>query len=262
MTAKLNRLLELIKHFENPCLILLARSGMLKMAHISYGIRKDGVNYRMIGRSTSEAGGDLWVLREVLTEESYQDILDLLPAGPLRVVDIGANIGAFTVWLHKRHGLKEAFCFEPDPDNFSLCQFNLSQNGCENATAIREAVGGTTRKSEFWINAARPANSSFNKREGVSATYAQKVHIVALREWLQKFAGTFDVLKMDCEGSEWEIMDAAPEAFQRFSTIVVEVHRDPAGKHEPGDFAACMARQGFTQKRWDDRTPGLYIGHR
>jgi len=245
---------QLLRHFRNPILVLLARLGWINIAYCSYHIRKNGIDYSMLGRAR---GGDLWILREVLVEETYRPILELLPAGPLRILDVGAHIGTFTIWLHRQHGVNEAFCFEPNADSFSLCQFNIGQNGCNNVWLSRQAMGGSTRESEMWVDTITHARSSIHRRETSSATQ-QKVQVIALNEWLEKVQGSFDLLKMDCEGAEWEMLKADPVAFTRFSIIVAEIHDDPDGKYKIEDFAAALDRHGFTTVRCDD----LYVGRR
>jgi len=261
-----NNYRQLFKHFQNPLLVVSARLGWVNMAYCSYRIRKNGTEYTMLGRAR---GGDLWILREVLAEETYRPILKLLPPRPLRVVDIGAHIGAFTIWLHRQHDVAEAFCFEPDPDSFSLCQFNLQHNGCNNVRLDGSALGGGTRESEIWVNPiaharsslyqSRVTNPSLYGRKATNVTFQHpKVDVVALDKWLQTVQGEFDLLKMDCEGSEWEILDAAPTAFTRFSNIVAEIHDDPMGTYKREDFAVVLREYGFTTVDFSR----LYIGRR
>jgi FkbM family methyltransferase len=244
---------QLIKHFQNPVLILFVRLGWIDIKYCSYHIRKDRIDYDMLARAR---GGDLWILREVLVEETYRPVLKLLPPRPIRVLDIGAHIGAFTIWLHRQHGVHEAFCFEPDSDSFSLCQFNLQQNGCNGVRPYQQAIGGSTRESEIWMDTVTHARSTLHKRVTSSAPQYSNVQVIALNEWLEEVQGNFDLLKMDCEGSEWEILDAAPAAFTRFSIIVAEIHADPNGKRTINDFAIALSQHGFKTVSSDK----LYIG--
>jgi FkbM family methyltransferase len=243
----------LLKHFQNPFLIPFARMGWINIPYCSYKVRKNGYDYSMLGRLL---GGDHRILREVLVEETYRPVLELLPFKPLRVVDIGAHIGAFIIWLHRHRGINEAFCFEPDSDSFSLCQFNLHQNGYDKVRLHRQAVGGTTRESKIWIDPVAHARSSLNRTRHSSPTQHSTIQVLALNEWLEKTPGNFDLLKLDCEGSEWEMLECCPTAFARFSIIVAEVHRDPEGKHDIQDFAAVLGQHGFTTVS----CAGLYIG--
>lgn len=246
---------QLLKHFRNPILVLLARLGWINVAYSTYHICKNGTDYSMLARAR---GGDLWILREVLVEETYRPILRLLPSRPIRVLDVGAHIGAFTIWLHRQHAVDEAFCFEPDSDSFSLCQFNIQQNGCGAVRPYRQAIGGSTGPGEMWIDTVTHARSTLHKRTTKSAPQLSKVQVVSLNDWLEEVEGNFDLLKMDCEGSEWEILNATPGAFTRFSTIVAEIHADPYGKRTIKDFAVTLNKYGFTTVSCEN----LYIGRR
>ena len=254
--SKAKQYYQLVRHFESPFLVLLARLGWINVACCQFHIRKGGSEYCMLARAR---GGDLWILREVMVEETYRPILDLLPTRPIRVVDIGAHIGAFMIWLHRQHVIDEAFCFEPDSDSFNLCQFNLHQNGCDNVWPYKQAIGGSTRESEIWMDNVTHARSSLHKRVTSSTSHQHsKVRVIALSEWLEGVQENFDLLKMDCEGSEWEILDAAPAAFTRFSIIVAEIHAAPDGKRTIDDFALALSRHGFITVTSDK----LYIGRR
>jgi FkbM family methyltransferase len=246
---------QLIKHFQHPLLVPLARLGWIKVDYCSFRVRKGKVEYTVLGRPL---GGDHRILREVLVDETYRPLLELLPQEPVRLIEIGAHIGAFTIWLHRQHGIGEAFCFEPDLESFALCQFNLTRNGSGNFRLHRQAIGGTTRECEIWIDPVAHAKSSLLSKRASSASQQSKVQVIAFSEWLEQVEGDFDVLKMDCEGSEWEILDATPAAFARFSIIIAEIHGDPNGERNICDFASALARNGFATVSSDR----LYIGRR
>lgn len=253
--TKAKHSLQLLRHFQHPLLVPLARLGWIKIDYCSFRVRKGGVEYNVLGRLL---GGDHRILREVLLDETYRPLLELLPAEPVRLLEIGAHIGVFTIWLHRQHGISEAFCFEPDSDSFALCQFNLGRDGSGNFRLHRQAIGGTTRESEIWVDQAAHAKSSLLRKGGSSASQQSKVQVISLSEWLEQVEGDFDVLKMDCEGSEWEILDAMPAAFARFSIIIAEIHSDPIGGRNICDFASALAQNGFMTVRSDR----LYIGRR
>ena len=159
----------------------------------------------MLARPKAASMADFFVLREVLVEETYRDALPLLPQRGLRVVDIGANLGSFTIWLSKSAKVDEAFCFEPEPDSFRLLRFNLANNGCGFAQTLEKAVGGQSRRARIVLKEDSPGEptSTAPRRRRVGGQCDQ---VVALGEWLKQTPGSFDLLKMDCEGSEWEIV--------------------------------------------------------
>jgi FkbM family methyltransferase len=252
----------MMKHFQNPLLIPLARLGVLKIDYCSFDVHNDHTIYKMLARPL---GGDHRILREVLVEETYRSILELLPSRGLRVVDIGSHIGAFIVWLHRQHAVEEAFCFEPEADSFCLCRFNAGWNECENVRLYQQAIGGLTRDSEMWIDPIAHARSSLQSSRRSPASYRVKIPVIALSDWVMTVNGNFDLLKMDCEASEWEILECCPDAFSRFSLIVAEIHRDPRGTRDAQRFATELERLGFATLLCDKpthRADTLYIGRR
>src|SRR5580698_8487232 len=90
------RSVRMFREFRNPLLTFAARAGLVKIDYCSYHTRN---GFTVLGRP---CGGDHRVAREVLVWETYKDILPLLPAQPLRVVDVGAHIGTFLIWLQRR----------------------------------------------------------------------------------------------------------------------------------------------------------------
>jgi len=200
---------------------------------------------------------DLFVLREVLVEETYRDLLPLLDPGPVRVVDVGGNIGSFSIWLHQRQGVREGYCFEPDPTSFNLCRYNLAHNGVGSVQAIPKAMGGLARQITMSVDTGRPgANSIYRAKDDAKGT--AQVDVLAFADWLRTIEGDLDVLKLDCEGAEWEIL----EHTRRFRVIIAEIHGDPASRHAVDDFARDLSRHGFKTVRWDGYAQGLYVGQR
>src|SRR5579885_1763890 len=110
----------IFKHFRNPVLICLMRLGLVKVEYFVYQFQVSDSRYKLLARPASASGGDLSILREVLIDATYGRVLNILPSGPIRLVDIGANVGAFTIWLSRQHSIEEAHCFEPDPESFNL----------------------------------------------------------------------------------------------------------------------------------------------
>jgi FkbM family methyltransferase len=252
------------RHFEHPYLIALLRLGWLKLRYFPYTIHKGPHTYLMLARPTTTSLADLFVLREVLLEETYRDALPLLPRRGLRVVDIGANLGAFTIWLSQAAQVDEAFCFEPEPDSFRLLRFNLGRNGCGFAHALENAVGGRSRTAQITLKEDSPGGTNiYSPPPGGERSKGSDIQVVALSEWLGRTPGAFDLLKMDCEGSEWEIVrQTSPSDLARFRAVVAEVHEDPEGRQPVEHFGALLESAGFRTVRWDRKAFGLYVGAR
>lgn len=245
------------RHVENFWLILLARLKIIRLPYFLYRIHNKERTYSMLGRPTSSSAGDIFVLREVLVEEIYKDALACVDAKDLRIIDIGANVGAFAVWTNSVFRVREAFCFEPEQGSFRLLNFNLSQNGCTTAKTYPVAVGGMPRLVKLAVGNVPAASNIYDEASDGSQTVA----VISFGEWLSKMEGHFDILKMDCEGAEWEIIrQTDSHQFTRFQTIIVEVHDDPQNQQPIADFKPAMEKFGFETVRWDNKRMGLYVG--
>src|SRR5436190_11735566 len=226
-SLKLRALGQIWRRFENPLLVTMLRFGFLRLPFFSYRVRlPDGRPVTMLARPGTASLADLFVLREVFVEETYKDILSLLPNRAVSAMDVGANLGSFCVWLAARHGISTAACFEPDPSSFRLCRFNLAANNCTQVEPVPKALGGLDRTIAMRVNTSRPGGNSIYA-EGSANDETAEIEVVSLAKWMTRSNEVIDVLKLDCEGAEWEILEHTPaEIWRRFTLIVAEVHGD------------------------------------
>ena len=148
------------RHFQNPWLLILMRLGIIKTPYFLYRLRQGSHRYAMLARPTTTSCADLFILRDVLVDEAYRDVLPHLPGKNLRFLDVGANLGSFTLWLHRQVGVREAFCFEPEIDSFRLLNFNLALNECLTAKTIQCAIGGETRTAKLALKRSSPGGTN------------------------------------------------------------------------------------------------------
>lgn len=259
----LKLLAEIWRHFKSPALITLLRLGIIRIPYFPYRLTVGEKPLTMLARPTTTSMADLFVLREVFVNEAYKDVLPLLGGRKnIRLVDIGANLGSFTIWMDRTVGVREAFCFEPEPDSFRLLDFNLRINGCTSAKSIESAIGGEARTIKISLKKESPGGTNIYGTVG-SPEAATPVQVLALNQWLKAVEGDFDVLKIDCEGAEWEIFrKTEPAAFKRFRVLVGEVHGDPEQKQSVAEFKGLVEQLGFRTVRWDNKAQGLYFGVR
>jgi len=193
-------------------------------------------------------------------------VIPLLTEGDVRFVDIGANLGSFSIWLAQQRNVISSYCFEPEPDSFRLLSFNLSLNGCEGVTPIHAAVGGTQREISIQLKSSSPGGTSIYSdgySDAVQDSSRARIKVMAFSQWLNEAATPFDLLKLDCEGAEWEIVRACGHILaERFKVVVAEVHDDPDKESAVDAFPKVMEKHGFSTLRWDGKSQGLYVGKR
>jgi hypothetical protein len=88
----------------------------------------------------------------------------------------------------------------------------------------------------------------------------QQLEAISFAEWIDGMNGSFDLLKLDCEGVEWEIIqNTPPRYFARFGLIVAELHADPEGVTRLEASREFMEEAGFKTILDEWRIFGLCI---
>ena len=138
------------------------------------------------------------------------------------VIDIGANIGAFTLDVATRFPGVTVHAYEPDAEAFAVLCENVQANGLGHRVRTwNEAVARAAGTLTLWraagsITASAYLDGSVGDRREVSA--------VTLPTVLQRCGGRVAVLKMDCEGAEADILEADGVVVDLVDCLVAEYH--------------------------------------
>lgn len=148
----------------------------------------------------------------------------LVPQKGDHVIDIGANIGVFALWAAQKGA--SVTCYEPGPDTFDCLVRNAAGrpiNVMHAAVVGRLSPEGTVR---LYLHDERSTRHTLLGREigsGQELTSYIDVPAVSIDKVL---ADSCDLLKVDCEGAEFDIFDAVDgNVLRQARRIVVEFHR-------------------------------------
>jgi FkbM family methyltransferase len=164
------------------------------------------------------------------------------------VVDIGANIGHYTLEAARRVGKAgKVFAFEPEPHNFSLLCRNIEANGYQNVVPVQMALSNRTGAARLTLSPDNLGGHHFeNSRENGKAV---TVGVTTLDEYMREERQGIDVIKMDAEGAEMGILEgmkgiliANPDLIL-FTEFFPEAMR--AAGHEPEGFLKTLMESGF-----------------
>jgi len=161
---------------------------------------------------------------EVLNFNVYRLLPDHIQNRP--VIDIGANIGCFTL-MALSYGAKNVLSVEPVSKTFDYLRQNIDRAGYKNAKALKFAV---TDKNEDYVKIPLQSDNSLN---GIfyneTTPNFEIVETITLNKLLSKIdTSSNDVfLKVDCEGAEYDILlNATDDDINKIDTIVLEIHAD------------------------------------
>jgi FkbM family methyltransferase len=133
--------------------------------------------------------------------------LDGLKPGSV-VLDVGANIGAFSRWA-QLHGAERVICMEPSPPNIACLRRNVQAAEIYEAGAwdkhgsVSFASDNKTNPGSHFVCDGERANRGGNETISVMPIDAMRL-------------GRVDYIKMDIEGSEVRALRGAKETIQRF----------------------------------------------
>jgi FkbM family methyltransferase len=153
---------------------------------------------------------------------------------PRCVVDVGANIGVFSLYQVMLKHAEQVIAFEPSPEVFPRLAKNIELNNIKNIRAVNAAVGETQGTLSF-------AESRISANGRVSETGPLKVPCVRLDEVLEDVP-IIDILKVDTEGYETHVLRGASETLKKTVRIVLELHY-PGERQE---IEAIVSPLGFS----------------
>jgi FkbM family methyltransferase len=136
-----------------------------------------------------------------------------------KVVDIGAFYGETAIY-YSREGALEVLAYEPFKSE-SFILYNAELNRCYNIKSYRMAVSDR----DGFFN----CDPDFENRAETKIYYAEnpnkKLNKISLESIVNQHKIEDGCLKLDAEGSEFEIIKSAPiEILRKFKQMVIEVH--------------------------------------
>lgn len=243
-----HRMASVIEHVER-----LVGLGTGDVAHVAGPVEVRHGPSRQRGRfDLAQGDSDGVAVREVWTDDTYQ--LDRGQVAGGTVIDVGANVGAFSV-LAARMGAARVLAYEPQP---AACR-RLLANADLNAVAARvEAhdVAVMDEPGKVYVEGdGGGAHIEFGRPMPADYEPARWVEAVGINDVLRD-AGDTLLLKIDCEGAEYPIIDGLDVGLlQTVRRIVMEfhgpgmphlTHLNDDGRHEErwGAMVAKLAGSG------------------
>jgi FkbM family methyltransferase len=129
------------------------------------------------------------------------------------ILDIGANAGFFSIAARGRYPRATIHAYEPNPRVLPYLEANAAQVG---VTVFPEAVGSESGLVQI-------LDSGESNQARTQANGAGEIPLVALDMAIERIGGSVDLLKLDCEGAEWDLFHAAG-AWRQVRNLRMEYH--------------------------------------
>jgi FkbM family methyltransferase len=160
-----------------------------------------------------------FTLNEIYLDQVY-DVPGVDFAGCRSVLDLGANMGIFALYVESKSPVAIVHCFEPEASNYEVLERNLAAN--------------RARARPYHLALSTACGTEHLSLEGSSAEYALgraegRTQAVECVDWTRLHAVTgverFDFVKMDIEGAELPILEAtSDDELRRIGALSLEWH--------------------------------------
>ena len=206
----------------------------------------DKVTVRHKGLRVTGYTHSIWEYFIIRDKKEYDIVGQDFKPG-MTVIDIGANQGFFTLYAASKGA--RVISFEPSKTNFAMLSRNVEQNGLNASVKCFDCAvsgaSGTTTIFEGLSSSGRFLSTTASIRDsnrGGADVRSAVTNTVTLDEVFQNNGIEFcDLLKLDCEGSEYDIIPTiSSETFRRIRNISMEYHD---GRLD--EMNGWLARGGF-----------------
>lgn len=232
--SKIKTSIKIVKLLRNYPLWFMNRFGFINKKSISVYKLRNGVKYRLWSY-------DVHTINHIWNYDVYRK--NIIKKGNI-IFDIGANVGLYSVLSSRLVGdFGKVFSFEPSPDSFQLLKENIKLNNLKNVIAINKGVSNRKHTKKLFVYPADPKQNSFFKKSKMKNFI--KVNCITLKEIIEKNKiKSIDVLKMDCEGAEYEILfSSSDNVIKKIKRVVMEVHNEKG--HSINDLKIFLEKKGF-----------------
>jgi FkbM family methyltransferase len=190
---------------------------------------------------------------EVARAKIYGRLSGFIPEPNSCVVDVGANLGMFSVWASRHLApTGRIIALEPHPGAYRLLRRNLSRVQCV-AESFNVACGASEQVLPLYFSPDRltvatlesPANQALDRID---------VPVRRLDDILvDTDVGRIGLLKIDVEGWEPQVLDGAQECLRRTDRVVLELDRGKLPSVEQRLTAARLTVRRVIDGIWNQQ---------
>lgn len=205
-----------------------------KFANFNITNHKDGflVNFLDLNIYV-ESAEEFYILNEVFVNGDYNYSSNTKSI----LIDIGANVGISSLFFSRYIFIDKIYAFEPVKDTFEQAQYNFKLNKKINKVEWIKNIGlgSYNRKESFLFDKNTKGNTGI--RGVLSPSYSsnyeaesREVQIydasVEINKILENIKDKKVIIKMDCEGAEYEILDNLFQSgtIKKIDVLLLEWH--------------------------------------
>jgi len=179
-------------------------------------------------------------------EKSTKEFKNILKKG-MSIVDIGANIGYYVLMESKIIGNKGmVYAIEPVPKNIEMLKKSVALNDYKNIKISQKALGDKDGEVNFYLS-DKSNLGGIVKSKHTGDSEVIKVELTTLDNYL-KGKGKIDFVRMDTEGSEYEILNGMKQILKTKNLgLFIEIHQMYLGMEKTIEILELLKKNGFNE---------------
>jgi len=176
------------------------------------------------------------------------------------VLDVGANIGYFTLLFAKQVGPGgHVFSFEPSPANIAILEKNVAENGYHNVTIVPGAVSDQPGRLRLFLSEQNLGDHRiYDSGDGRASV---EVEALTLDGFFKDGRPKIDVIKMDIQGAEFGALKGMRRIFSANPHVIMLMEFWPFGLRRfgvgPEPLLRLLAEYGLAIRELDEKSPRL-----
>ncbi len=171
-------------------------------------------------------------------------------------LDVGANIGYFSLIAGKRCSQGKVFSFEPDPTNYDLLSSNIALNSLSNIHSYNLALSDRDENLYFsTMGFTQNLGARFTAKETATlkqhslptAEAPRQIKAISFDSFLPK--ERIDIIKIDVEGFELNVLQGMKELLRQQQPLIITEfapsNLKDIGRIEPIELFDFVIRLGY-----------------
>jgi FkbM family methyltransferase len=161
-------------------------------------------------------------LREILIEEEYA-IIKKFPQHHYCVLDLGANVGLFSIYFRSVFPNAHIVSVEPSKNTFAILTKTIKEQASGKWSAVNKAIYDSETSLSFSTGGASTARKVIADNPTASS---ETVQTATINNLLKTFttSSTYNVVKMDIEGAEERVVLLNNEWLTNTHFLIIELH--------------------------------------
>jgi FkbM family methyltransferase len=187
---------------------------------------------------------ELGTAYDIFVNEAYRFPRPIDSASIKRIVDVGANVGHSILYWAPHFPEARIEAFEPHPVHLDLLRRTIALNHLTDRVTVYDVAAGTRGgRAEL---ADHGTASAIIAEDGPGGALRQNIYLIEVADFFEVIGeARVDLLKLDCEGAEFDLL--MDERFEQLDVrnLVMEWHETAAHPTAERDLSSRLLELGW-----------------